>query len=228
MKNLLYKELSLCLPLQVPLFFLFAVMIMIPNYPYLVAGFFICNAIFYSFAQASADNDTLFSLLLPISKEQIVRGKMLFVICVQLLALVFFAGVTVVNFFVHKNAGNSAGVSASLTLLGEFLILFSVFNLSYIPKYYKTPHNAGRIFLVSTLAVFVYIFVAEGFMIAAGAAKDAVPFFSWINANLNTFPTTATAWVCQAIFFAVCAVLYASLNIVCTKKAVKSFDMAEI
>ena len=37
MKQLFYKELKLCLPLQVPLFFLFAAMLFIPAYPYLVA-----------------------------------------------------------------------------------------------------------------------------------------------------------------------------------------------
>ena len=47
MKHLFYKELKLCLPLQVPLFFLFAAMLFIPSYPYLVACFFTCNSIFY-------------------------------------------------------------------------------------------------------------------------------------------------------------------------------------
>ena len=36
MKHLFYKELKLCLPLQVPLFFLFVAMLLIPAYPYLV------------------------------------------------------------------------------------------------------------------------------------------------------------------------------------------------
>ena len=46
MKHLFYKELKLCLPLQVHLFFLFAAMLFIPSYPYLVACFFTCNSIF--------------------------------------------------------------------------------------------------------------------------------------------------------------------------------------
>ena len=43
MKNLLYKELRLCVPPFVFFYLGFAFMVLIPSYPYLVAFFFICN-----------------------------------------------------------------------------------------------------------------------------------------------------------------------------------------
>lgn len=228
MKKLLYKDVLLCTPPQVPMFFAFAFMLLIPSYPYLVAGFFICNAVFYSFVTASMENDVLFSLLLPVSKAQIVRGKMVFVEAIQLISLAFFSGAAALNFAIHQNKGNSAGVDASLTLIGAFLILFSVFNQSYIPKFYKAPHKAGKIFLISAIFMFSFIFVFEGFMIAAGAAAENVPFFAWIEENLDTFPTTPTAWASQAVFFGVCVIIYIVSGIVCRRRAEAEFDKAEI
>ena len=228
MKNLLYKEFSLCMPLQVPLFLCFAFMIMIPSYPYLVAGFFICNAIFYSFMTAAMENDVTFSLLLPVSKAQIVRAKMLFVQIIQCVSLVLFSGVAVLNFFAHKNAGNNAGTTSSLTLIGAFLLLYCVFNLAFIPRYYKAPHKAGRIFLLSAVSVFVFIAIFEGFMIATEALHETVPFFAFIKTYIDTFPTTAAAWAYQGAFFAVCVLVYIAANEFCYKRAKAEFEMAEI
>lgn len=227
MKNLLYKEFSLCLPVQVPIFLLFSFFILIPNYPYLVAGFFICNAIFYSFVQASADNDPLFSLLLPVSKADTVKGKMIFVVLIQLVSLVIFAAVSLLSHAMGKGA-NDAGTDASLTLLGGYLLVFSVFNLSYIPHYFKSPHTAGKRFLVSTVFMFGFMILFEGFMIAAKPLSEVVPFFSLVETYLDVFPTGGAVWIAQAVFFAVCAAIYAVLNIVCVKKAVKSFETSEV
>ena len=228
MKNLLYKEFSLCMPLQVPLFFCFAFMLMIPSYPYLVAGFFICNAIFYSFMTAAMENDVTFSLLLPVSKAEIVRAKIAFVLIIQCVSLLFFSGVATLNFFVNHNQGNNAGTSSSLTLIGAFLLLYSVFNLSFIPRYYKAPHKAGKIFLVSAIAVFVFIAIFEGFMITTEAVHETVPFFAWIKTYIDTFPTTPLAWAYQSAFFAVCVLIYIAANALCNKRAAAEFDLAEI
>ncbi|MBR4255968.1 MAG: ABC-2 transporter permease [Clostridia bacterium] len=227
MKNLLYKEFSLCLPMQVPLFLCFSFFILIPNYPYLVAGFFICNAIFYSFVQASADNDTLFSLLLPVSKAKTVKGKMTYVICIQTAALILFAAVTLLSSVIGKGE-NDAGTDASLTLLGGYLLMFCVFNLSYVPHYFKAPHTAGRRFLFSALCMLGFAAVFEGFMIAAKPLSETLPFFSWVENNLDVFPNSGASWTAQIVFFIVCAALYAILNAVCTKTAIKNFELAEV
>ena len=88
MSKLLYKEFRLCMQPLVLIFFLFVLMLLIPSYPYTIMGFFICNGLFYSFTQSIADNDTLFTLLLPVSKKDAVRGKLWFMLLVQLALVV--------------------------------------------------------------------------------------------------------------------------------------------
>ena len=72
MKNLLYKEINLCLnPLNY--FFLgFAAMLLIPHYPVYIGFFYMCLSVFWIFNNSLINKDSLFNILLPISKNNIV------------------------------------------------------------------------------------------------------------------------------------------------------------
>lgn len=227
MKNLLYKELRLCLVAQIPIFFLFVLMLLIPSYPYLVAGFFICNAIFYSFSQAAVDNDVLFTTLLPVSKSQVVAGKARFMALIEILSLLFFLPMVFLNHTLHHSP-NAAGVDASLTLLGALLLVYSVFNAVFLPRFYKAPHKLGRHFLVSTISVFAFIFLFEGFMITCGAAQGVLPLFTFVEENLDCFPASAMVWGIQAIFFAVCVIAYILITCFSVRRAQRNFERVDL
>ena len=227
MKQLFYKELKLCLPLQVPLFFLFAAMLFIPAYPYLVACFFTCNSIFYLFNQSVGNNDLLFTAMLPVSKAQVVKARVRFVVAIQMVMFLVLVPMIFVN---HKLVpqGNPAGTDGSLTFLAATLVLFTVFNAAFIPAFYRDETKSGKNFLISTIAVFVWIILWEGFMITAVAAKDAVPFFSWVAENLDAFPATAGAWRTQLIALAVGALIYGIGTCLVTRKAVRVFEQVDL
>ncbi len=227
MKNLLYKEFRLCMAVQIPIFFLFVLMMLIPSYPYLVAGFFICNSIFYSFTQAAVDNDVLFTTLLPVSKAQVVASKLRFMLVIELLSLLFFLPMIFVNHAVHGTP-NAAGLDASLTLLGALLLVYAVFNAVFLPRFYKAPHKLGRHFLLSTICVFAFIFLFEGFMIICGAAKDALPLFGWVEETLDCFPQSSSIWIRQGIFFAVCAAVYLLGAVLTKKRAQRNFEQVDL
>ncbi|MBO4423056.1 MAG: ABC-2 transporter permease [Clostridia bacterium] len=227
MKDLLYKEFRLCMPMQIPLFFLFACMLFIPNYPYVVAGFFICNAIFYSFTMAAADSDLEYSLSLPVSKKQIVGGKQLFVALIQFAALLIFGAAAALSFFAAGPRTNNAGCDGSLTLLGGYLLLFSVFNVSFLPGYYKAPRKTGKRFLISIIYMFLFIILFEGFMIASEAAGE-LAFFSFIKTYFKQFPQTPGAWGAQALFFVFSAAVYAVMNLIGFRRSVHNFERLDI
>ena len=228
MKNILYKELRLCMPARTLIFFAFVSMLLIPDYPYLVAGFFICNGIFQMFTQSAVDNDITFTSLLPVSKKDAVRGKQLFVICIQAASLLLFLAMVFVNFAIYRGKGNNAGTDASLTFLGAILLLYSLFNSVFLPAFYKTPHKFGNHFLKATIVTFVFIVLFEGFMIAAGAAAEHVPFFAWVKENLKSFPQTPGAWTAQAVFFSACAAVYALSSVFAGRAAAKNFDKVDL
>ena len=227
MKKLLFKEYRLCFN-TVTLFFLpFVFMTLIPNYPYLVAFFFACNSIFYSFAQAAVDNDLLFSSMLPVSKADVVRSKCLFVVSIQAVYFLVFIPVLFLSHSVHPE-GNSAGVDACLSLLGEGLIVYAIFNSVFLPRFFKNSHKVGSSFLASVIAMFAWIAVAEGFMIACKAASRFVPLFAWISENIGSFPISASAWAAQCVYFSLCAILYAVLTVFACRRAIGHFEKVNL
>ncbi|MBP5230803.1 MAG: ABC-2 transporter permease [Clostridia bacterium] len=223
MKNLLYKEYRLCFHSTLFFFLPFVVMLLIPNYPYLVAFFFVCNGIFNSFSQAALDQDLLFTSLLPVSKADAVRGKYLFVASVQAMDFLLFIPMVFLNHAVHPE-GNAAGADACLTMLGGGLIVFAIFNYVFIPRFYKKTDKFGQSFLTAVIAMFVWIFLAEGMMIAAKAAAKSVPAFAWIASNLGTFPSSGEAWIAQAVFFAVCVLAYVLLTVLSCRRSIRIFS----
>ena len=227
MKQLFYKELKLCLPVQVPLFFLFAAMLFIPAYPYLVAGYFTCNSIYYMFNQSVGNNDLLFTALLPVSKAQVVKARVRFVVAIEMIMFLLLIPMIFVN---HKLVpqGNPAGTDGSLTFLAAALVLFTVFNAVFIPAFYRDETKSGKNFLISTIAVFVWIILWEGFMITASAAKGSVPFFAWVAENLDAFPATATAWRTQFATLAISALVYGVGTWLVSRKAVRIFERVDL
>ena len=222
MKQLLYKEYKLCLVSMVPIFYLFALMLLIPSYPYLVATFFTCNSINYLFIQSVPNNDLLFTALLPVPKANVVKARVRFVVIIQMIMFTLLIPMILINHKLYPS-GNPAGTDGSLTLLAAALVLFAVFNRVFIPSFYRNEHRANRIFLLSVLAVFGWIILWEGFMIAAGAAPQ-VPLFAWVEGHLDCYPMTDGAWYAQLIALLIGALIYGLGTLLTTRRAIRYFE----
>ena len=227
MKQLLYKEYKLCLVSMVPIFYLFALMLLIPNYPYLVAAFFTCNSIFYLFKQSVVNGDLLFTALLPVPKADVVRARVRFVVIIQMIMFILFIPMILLN---HKlfPAGNPAGTDGSLTLLAAALVVFSVFNWVFIPGFYKNEHKMDKLCLFSLIAVFGWIVLWEGFLIACGAAGHLVPFFAWVETHLDCYPMTDAAWRTQLVALLVGALIYGLGTVLITRRAIRNFEQVDL
>ena len=113
-------------------------------------------------------------------------------------------------------------------LLGAALVLFTIFNWVYIPAFYRDETKTDKLFLLSLIAVFGWIFLWEGFMIAAGAAQQSVPFFAWVESHLDCWPATSAAWICQCIALGIGALVYVLGTILTTRKAVRIFEQVDL
>ncbi len=222
MKNLLYKEYKLCMVPMVPLFYLFALMLLIPSYPYQVAAFFTCNSIFYLLKQASLNGDMLFSAMLPVSKADVVRARVRFVTIIQLVMFLLMIPLILLNHRLYPQ-GNPAGADGSATLLGLVLVVFTVFNAICLPGFFRDEAKIDRLFLLSVIGVFGWILLSEGFLIAAAAASR-VPLFAWVESHLDCYPATDGAWAAQLILLAVCACIYGVGTVLTTRRAIRCFE----
>jgi len=89
--NLLRKELRLSASILSYLFIPFGLMFLVPGYPILCGAFFVTLGIFQSFQQSREQGDILFSVLLPVSRRNVVLGKYLFSCMIELSSVALMA-----------------------------------------------------------------------------------------------------------------------------------------
>ncbi len=155
MNNLLYKELRMVIHPFYYLTSLFAALILIPYWVYFVAlMYFLFIAIPNIFTNAKAQNDTGFSVLLPVKKSDVVKARVLSMSILEIIQIAV-AGVFVALSVVINPKGNVL-IDANLAYLGCGLVLYGLFNLAFFPMYYKTGHKIGIPLLVG-LTVFTLV-----------------------------------------------------------------------
>lgn len=156
MKNLLYKEIKLCIPHQVWIFVFLTCLIAIPTWPSLVAFIYPMSGFLSVFPIALANRDLLYTGTLPIDKSKVVLGKVLLLCFLELLCLLVSIPFGLVRNLVLAPMvpaeSSYAELGVNMAMYGIVLIGFGIFNLIYFPRYYKSPDTKNV--LASLLAYF--------------------------------------------------------------------------
>lgn len=164
MNALLKKEMRLSASILSYLFISFAVMTLLPGYPILCGVFFITLGIFQSFQSAREANDIVFSALLPVAKRDVVKGKYLFSIMIELSGVFIMAVLTLVRMTLLSGSQiyrQNALMNANPFFLGMALLLFGVFNLIFIGGFFKTAYKFSGPFVTYIIFAFLLVGVAE-------------------------------------------------------------------
>ena len=164
MRNLLLKEMRLSASVLSYLFVVFGLMFFLPGYPILCGVFFSCLGIFQSFQNAREANDLVFSALLPVSKQDVARGKVYFSCVIELCTLALMAIVTIIRMTVLADAqvyrGNAL-MNANPFALGVAFLMFGLFNLIFIAGFFKTSYKFAKPFVTYIIVTFLVIGIAE-------------------------------------------------------------------
>lgn len=164
MKNILKKEMTLSASILAYLFLPFGLLFLVPGYPILYSAFFVCLGIFQSFQYAREANDIVFSALLLISKQDVVKGKYLFVCLMELCSTLFVTAAVLLRMTIWKDASvyrTNAMMNANLFTLGMALVLFGLFNWIFVGGFFKTAYRLGKPFLLYLIAATLIIGVSE-------------------------------------------------------------------
>ena len=168
MKNLLYKEFKLSIhPLTYFFVGLMAMAALAPSFPSFVPLLYFGAAytfLFIGMNKTTTTNDLLYTCMLPIKREDVVKARVFSTTFLQLydLALVFtfFA----VNTFIFQADGGqtpeqlgviSLNLHQGIALLGVYLICLGVYDLIYMPWFYKNGKSIIANMLVAVLTVMV-------------------------------------------------------------------------
>lgn len=177
MRNILLKEMRLGASAISYIFILFALMFFLPGYPILCAAFFPALGIYKSFEYAREANDTLFSVLLPIAKRDVVRGKYCFVCFIEGCALLLMGIVVLIRMTVFSASPvyvENVLMNANLFALAAAFFLFGLFNWIFLGGFFKTGYNLGKPFIIYMTAAFIFIGVFE--------TLHHLPHLGWLNA----------------------------------------------
>ena len=230
MKALLSKEFKLCVHPALFIYLALILMLLIPNYPYLVSCFFVCNGIFFCFQNACENGDAMYTAMLPVSKAQAVKARIWFVVIIQAIDLVLMAGMCAFA-IVAMPETNGGGTDHGLSLLAFVLVLFAIFNSIYLPSFYKTGYKAGAAFLKSAIGVWIWIILSDGMMIASNAVMESgvdVAFFRFLHENVDCMPKTAEAWTVQGILFGAGLLIYVVCTLLAAKISIKRYEKVSV
>jgi len=150
--KLLYKEWVLAAHPSLYIFTALGCLVLVPAYPYTVIFMFGCLAPYISLMYARENNDIWFTALLPVEKRMTVKGKCLLILSAQLGQLV----VSVPFALLRRALGipqNPVGIDATLAWYGFGLMIFTLFDLVFLPSYFKTAYKAGKAFTLGMLPV---------------------------------------------------------------------------
>ncbi len=154
--NLLIKEWKLCMHPTGYIMLLCTALILVPGYPYGVSCFYMGLAIYFICLTAREDHDAAYTLMLPASRRDAVRARILFCTVLETADLLLMA-----VFILVKNAigtvPNPAGLDAGVALIGEGMIIFAIFNMIFFPRYYRDINKPGMAFMLAAAAVFAWI-----------------------------------------------------------------------
>lgn len=160
MKHFLEKEIKLCISAVNILFLLFVAMIIIPNYPCYVPFFYLCLSIFFIFNNAELNKDIQYSMILPITKKDIVKSRCILVFVYEITGIIFTIPFA---FLIKKIApqGNAAGIDSNVAFYGLVLIILTIFNFVFFTTFYKKSDKPGRAFFKASVFFWIFYLIFE-------------------------------------------------------------------
>lgn len=183
MKNLLRKEFRLAVLPYNYISLLFAVLLLIPNYPLYVIFFYPTIGFFQIFANGRANNDVMFTALLPVRKSDIVRARCMTIAIFEILQIAASVPFAFLRnlLFAGTPIEKSVFTEPNVAFFGITFVMYALFNAIFIPGFYKTGYKPR--FLWPSISIFSFVLAAETLAFIPATAKyiDAVDFASQLR-----------------------------------------------
>ena len=161
MNALLYKQLRLVCHPMTPVFCLFGVMVLIPNYPYTVIFFYVMLGLFFTFLNVREQKDIYYSAILPVPKRDTVKAGCVLVALVELLSLAVLVPCALLAVRLQPGKDNLVGMDPNLALFAVGFLLYAVFNAVFLTSFYRSGYKVGVAFIKALIPVTLLMIVCE-------------------------------------------------------------------
>ncbi len=158
--KLIYKELRLAAHPNLFIFTLLGALVIVPAYPYGMVFLFGCLGPYITFMYGRETNDIYYTALLPVKKRDTVKAKCLLMVLAQTAQLLISLPFAILRIYVLPN-GNPAGIEANVAYYGFGLIIYAVFNMIFLTRFFKTAYKVGKAFMLAVIPAAFLVLVME-------------------------------------------------------------------
>lgn len=217
MYNLVMKDIKLGVH---PLFFamplLTGALMLIPGWIYFIVLLYFCwITVPNMFNQFRSQNDLMFTSMMPVTKRDIVRARVTVVAGLELLHIGIAMIFGLVTLRLYPNF-DYYFFPPNLGFWGLCFVMLAIFNLIFIPMYYKTAYKIGAAILYSITVAMLFAGVVQWIGIQS-------PFLSGIF-----YGTDANSRVIQTCILIAGIVIFFALTAIAYRIGVKRFLQVEI
>ncbi len=171
MRNLLYKEFRLSVhPFYFVLPVIMGALMLIPQWLYFLVPLYFCFISLPNLmAMYKSNNDIAFSVILPVAKRDIVRGRITAFVLLELMHVAWAA----VFAMIHRSIYSVENFSFNLNIafFGITLILFGIVNIVIFPIFYRTAYRFGFAVIAANIAALLFAASAELLVVFSERAR---------------------------------------------------------
>ncbi len=216
MKDLLYKDYKLFWTPVIFIYLIFGTFLLIPSWPYFIAfSYLIWIGFITAFFTGRSNQDVFFSVSLPVRKKDAVLTRVCTVAVNELLQIIVAVPFAVLNNAIYYS-GNAAGMNVNFAFFGSIFIMYAIFNVIFLPGFYKTAYNVGKPMVLGVIAAFVF----------AALANAVVLLVPVLKTNLNGLGTDHIASQLSVLFIGI--VLFVGLTWLAYKISANRFEKVDL
>ncbi|CAM4030826.1 ABC-2 transporter permease [Cohnella lubricantis] len=187
MYNLLMKDLKLGVnPMFLVMPLLMGALMLVPGWIYfIVVMYFFWITIPNIFAQFRAQNDLLFTTMMPVTKPDMVKARMSVIVILEILHIgtAMIYGLFTIRLYPDLTYYFFA---PHLGFWGLCFIMVAIFNLFLFPMYYKTAYKYGPAQMTAIAAAVVFAVIAQWVGIQSSYVSDLFNGSGADNAAIQT------------------------------------------
>ncbi|MCM3782074.1 ABC-2 transporter permease [Neobacillus mesonae] len=216
MYNLVMKDVRLAVPPFFFLFpFLFGALMLIPGWVYFIVPLYFCwITIPNVFNQFKAQNDLMFTSVMPVAKRDMVKARVTLIVGLELLHIVIAAIFGFISMSLYPDV-TYYFFPPNMGFWGLNLVMLAIFNLIFIPMFYKTAYKFGWALLAAVMAAILFAGIAQWFGIQSPVVNDIFYGTDVQQVTLQTFTLI------------IGIVIFAALTVMAYRLGVKRFLQVE-
>ncbi|MCR8659753.1 ABC-2 transporter permease [Paenibacillus endoradicis] len=217
MYNLLMKELKLGVsPFFYALPFLTGALMLIPSWLYFLVILYFCFiTVPNMFGVFKSQNDLMFTMMLPVTKNNIVKAKIGVVVILELLHIVIAVIFGMISTRLYPNLIYFF-FEPTLGFWGLCFVMLAIFNIIFFSMYYKTAYKYGAAAFTSIAAAILFAGGAEWLGI-----QNSVVFDLFKGSGAENIPL-------QISILLAGIALFATFTIIAYNISIKQFKKVEI